>query len=453
MCVSLLLPLRQVPLLVQSTLADAADDLVRLVNRQWALHARITAAGAAGSTGTAPHSIGSSTAHGSDGRPPARVQPVKVVHTGDTLDKAAGAAAAGPSTPADAALSSMQGGANREQQVAAAGSIRRLQAVPTAAGPHNTSSVLCSPKEGHGWAFGSTDSSSGPASANVPPSASTGVCADSCSPDTTAAVGDPVVAPAAAAGPLKAGTANENHVSGPSAATRQAATAAAAVPPSVSTDSAGTCTSSYADTSDGVLADPALVLAAYISAATRHMSGPAGGSGHEAQGVAGATSAAELAAQQLLTGVTQGHFSTADVEQELVRALQQLQAVQGATAASSEPHNHSSTAPCEGPEPLQQQQLHLCLLLAGAFVHTLLCCPEVKDAVWDSCSAPTAAQLREQERPRTLQQEGPWASSCCVLPHLTQLPVLLMRASRGDVPVWLLAQLRKWLQAATLGCI
>lgn len=243
---------------------------------------------------------------------------------------------------------------------------------------------------------------------------------------------------------MKEGTAGHIYGSSSPSATSQAATAAAAVPLSVPTDSAGTCTSPYADASDGVLPDPALVLAAYISVAARHMSGSAVGSGPEGQGVAGATSAAQLAAQQLVTGVTQGHFSTTDVEQELVRALQQLQAAQGATATSSEPHNDSITAPCEAPEPLQQQ-LHLCLLLAGAFVHTLLCCPEVKGAVWDSCSARTAAQLQEQE--------GQWASSSCVLPHLTQLPVLLMKAARGDVPVWLLAQLRKWLQAATLGCI
>jgi hypothetical protein len=37
------------------------------------------------------------------------------------------------------------------------------------------------------------------------------------------------------------------------------------------------------------------------------------------------------------------------------------------------------------------------------------------------------------------------------MPHFVRLPGALMKVARADGPLWLLQQLRTWLQAATLG--
>jgi hypothetical protein len=83
---------------------------------------------------------------------------------------------------------------------------------------------------------------------------------------------------------------------------------------------------------------------------------------------------------------------------------------------------------------------HVLLLLAGAVMHALLCSTRIGAAVWDGSSAVPVEGLKAI------------GGGTRALPHLVQLPALLMKAARGDVPVWLLRQLRQWMQAATLGC-
>jgi hypothetical protein len=154
----------------------------------------------------------------------------------------------------------------------------------------------------------------------------------------------------------------------------------------------------------------------------------------------GLTAAAEAAAQRLLWGVTDGRFSMGEVEQQLLQALQHAQAaVQAAAhAAPLAGSAHANAAGgCQQVSAAEHGQ-HLILLLAGALVHALLCCPRTKAAVWAiGCAAHTECAASG-------------TPACPDLPYLTQLPVQLMKAVRGDVPVWLLRALRHWLQSGTL---
>jgi hypothetical protein len=151
------------------------------------------------------------------------------------------------------------------------------------------------------------------------------------------------------------------------------------------------------------------------------------------------TAAAEAAAQQLVAGVTDRHFSMGEVEQLLIQALQQAQAAQmSSTGGDSACAGTGGQSSIWQQVSVHQQQEHLLLLLVGALMHALMCCLTVKAAVWaDGVEAGTG----ESE-----------AATAVGLPHLTQLPVLLMKAARGNMPVWLLRQLRQWMQQATLGC-
>jgi hypothetical protein len=158
--------------------------------------------------------------------------------------------------------------------------------------------------------------------------------------------------------------------------------------------------------------------------------------------VSGFTAAAEAAAQQLVAGVTDRHFSMGEVEQLLIQALQQAQVATQAAQPSITGSNSACVA--TGDQPSIQLQVsvpvqeHLLLLLAGALMHALMCCPAVKAVVWAGGMKP---DIHEAE-----------AAAAVGLLHLTQLPVLLMKAARGEMPLWLLRQLRQWMQQATLGC-
>lgn len=397
----------QVPVLVQSTLADAADDLVRLVNRQWAVHTRMTvgAAGAASGTGAVTRtdsssSIKTSASGGTEGRQRARVQPVK-------LEAAAPPAGSGTAAEARAAAAQeaamQEDGSDIDRTTQQSSSARRVVAAP----------IDGKAAKGHAVFDGAVGSCSKTFKAAAQPAANGTV--------------PPVVKVAEAAGSSLSRATADGSSEGLDPAEGTPADATAAPLP--------TAVAAAADPSS-----PAGILAGFLATHAPIQSYKQGVPEPSAL-VPCFRAAAEAAAQQLVDGVTDRQFSMGEVEQLLIQALQQAQA---ATQAAQVPVTGGNSACATGgPPSIQQvfahrQQEHLLLLLAGALMHALMCCPTVKAAVW---AGGLEAGTAEAE-----------AAAAVSLPHLTQLPVLLMKAARGDMPVWLLRQLRQWMQQATLGC-
>jgi hypothetical protein len=177
--------------------------------------------------------------------------------------------------------------------------------------------------------------------------------------------------------------------------------------------------------------------------------------------------AAEAAAQQLVAGVADGVICCSDMEQQLVKVLQQAQACQHNQQAQQQGKQPGPfVAGCPQPEEQQQvnikqqqqqqqEEEHLLLLLSGAVMHALLCSAQIKADVWRLNEGHPADAAEQQQPGHEAKGDGVLEGQAAgdgVLPHLTQLPVLLMKAARGAAPVWLLRQLRQWMQAATLGC-
>lgn len=208
---------------------------------------------------------------------------------------------------------------------------------------------------------------------------------------------------------------------------------------------AATCAAA-AEPSEPPAASAAAVINAYMSTACKHVPLDWQTPQYDAC-VCSLTAAAAAAAQQLVDGVTDGLFEMQAVEQLLVQALHQAQAAgqDHPTADGDAQHCGTGTgSACESQQGAKQASLqphmqHVLLLLAGAVMHALLCSTRVGAAVWDGGSA--------------VPVEGPMThgGDARALLHLVQLPAMLMKAARGDVPVWLLRQLRQWMQAATLG--
>jgi hypothetical protein len=194
-------------------------------------------------------------------------------------------------------------------------------------------------------------------------------------------------------------------------------------------------------------ASAAGVISTYMAAACRHVPIDWQTPQYDAC-VRSLTAAAAAAAQQLVDGVTDGLFGMQEVEQLLVQALHQAQAPGQDNPAEDWEAQRCGTdtgSRCELQQgakqvSLQPHRQHVLLLLAGAVMHALLCSTRVGAAVWDGGSAvPIGGLMANRGGARALL-------------HLVQLPAMLMKAARGDVPVWLLRQLRQWMQAATLGC-
>lgn len=372
----------QVPVLVQSTLADAADDLVRLVNRQWAVHARMTA-GTASGTGTVTRTDSSSirVADSADGKQPVRLQPVKL--EGVT---------AAPARPAAVGQQVTSEGPVQQQEGGNTG-----QASPKRSGDGGVPAVTAG-----GQATGVT-------SAGSRRSAVKAVVPQPAAPEALSSPSKPVLAN---------GPAGSQGAVCPSGALSDAEAGAAAAEAAASSSS------------------PAVVIDEFLSAqmsACRQAQ-----DGLQGQEVASSiTAAAEAAAQRLLSGVNDGRFSMGEVEQQLLQALQHVQAAVQAAHTSAAGSAHAVTADGRQQLSAAQYEEHLLLLLAGALVHTLLCCPRAKAAVWATACTAHAQCVTV-------------AAACPALPYLTQLPVQVMKAVRGDVPVWLLKALRHWLQSGTL---
>lgn len=391
-------------MLVQSTLADAADDLVRLVNRQWAVHARMTTGAAAGpALGAVPRtdsssSIKSNSTSSVAAKQPTRLQPVKL----DSAAATAGILAAAVCPDAAVTTGTQDTGAGASQTAHMGISNRLSKPVDSKA----------------------ANSFAGIGAAAV--SSSGGREAAVSAGETVASEGAPGVDPQGAA---DAGSADP-------APTKPAAGAAA------QTSSRGASCGTGAEAAEAS-SSPAGIIAGYVSAQLAACSEVQ----DRLQGdkvVAELTAAAQAAAQQLVQGVTTGLFSMSEVEQQLIQALQNVQSAapsNGSTGSTAAVHAKLPGDPQQ--VSLQQHEEHLLLLLSGALMHALLCCPKVKASVW----AVEAAGSEESGAKGAVAQPS---NSC--LPHLTQLPALLMKAARGDRPVWLLRQLRVWMQQATLGC-
>jgi hypothetical protein len=201
------------------------------------------------------------------------------------------------------------------------------------------------------------------------------------------------------------------------------AAVAAATRSSSHRPSSSTCGPAPADTLDAT-------IRAFLAAAGEQLQAcgdSSSSSSLDAQLEASITFQAVAAASQLLQRVASGASTLEQVEQQLLSHL------------GGDCSNVGSLA------QQQQQQQQLGLLLAGALMHGLLSSEWQREAVW-ACGAAGAQQ----------QEEGAAAVAVCgpVVPsHLLQLPGVLVKAVRGDVPLWLLAQLRRWMQAATLGLV
>jgi hypothetical protein len=151
--------------------------------------------------------------------------------------------------------------------------------------------------------------------------------------------------------------------------------------------------------------------------------------------------AAVSTADVLIAGIAAGCYTASDLELELLlrsgdaaktaapAAPTSASLAAGSKQAAAEEAGCSSTG-------LQQQQ-QLCQLLAGAVLHALLTSRQQKLAVWG-----------RHHDAKLHVADGSNSSS---MPHFVRLPGALMKVARADGPLWLLQQLRTWLQAATLG--
>jgi hypothetical protein len=158
--------------------------------------------------------------------------------------------------------------------------------------------------------------------------------------------------------------------------------------------------------------------------------------------------AAVSTADVLVAGVAAGCYTASDLEQQLLESITPRLAshTSADTAALSSPaaatrKQVSAVAlVTDSSAQQQQEQQQLCQLLAGAVMHALLTNSKQKLTVW-SGDIYTGCWI----------STGSSSSSSSSMPHLVRLPAALMKVARDDGPLWLLQQLRTWLQAATLG--
>ncbi|KAF8060629.1 DNA primase large subunit [Scenedesmus sp. PABB004] len=396
--------LQEVPVLVASTLADHADELVRLVSRRWAVHARITApldaadgapgappcgadgaglppgAQAAGST-TSPaplprSSSGAAAAAGGGlaGKPARRISPVPVAGAPDA-GVAGGRSGGSPAQPADV------GGRGT-------GPARQGEAASAAAAPAVIAREPAPPDEADAAACGPEPEREPPSGQALPAGVSPAAAGGAGSPASPAHMSR------LPGGPSGAAAAASAAASGELAALRLEAARA------VSERALGRAVSAYVDTASRLA--PA--------------AGPAAGAPQQQQQLdasgawAGVVAAASCVADVLVAGLAAGHCTVHKLEQELLLACKQ----------------HSGGGTRAG---------QLCQLLAGAVMCAFVGSRVQQPRVWAAGHLPAA----------------PAGASDAGMHYFVELPLLVMRAARADGPLWLLQQLREWLQAATLG--
>uniref|UniRef100_A0A383W3N2 Uncharacterized protein n=1 Tax=Tetradesmus obliquus TaxID=3088 RepID=A0A383W3N2_TETOB len=427
--------LQEVPVLVQSQLADTADDLVRLISRQWAVHLRMT---------TAP---GTSNPATSSSRQPAAVGRQVAADPQQQQHAPVAAAAANSSSSKPV----VNGGA------AAVKAARRINPVPVASVPVSTADA------------GTISSSSSSSSSAAASKAGTAALADVSALPQDAAAGatDGAGSCAVAAEDVAA------HVEPAAAAAAEWAEPAT----SGSVDNMveallGLCISSSCST--GAAGGTAIVpaeyvelqkavatavsqrslehaVASYIAAAAELL--PDGlpadevisSSSSSAAAVAWrqVVSAAVCTADVLVAGIAAGCYTASDLEQELLAHLKdapQTAACVAASAATAAAAAPQASAAAEATSSAGQQQ-QLCQLLSGAVLHALLTSGQQKLAVWAGQAGPGCC----------FEANSSSSSSSSSMAHFVKLPAALMKVARDDGPLWLLQQLRMWLQAATLG--
>lgn len=410
-------------MLVQSSLADQADELVRLIIRQWAVHTRITAP-----TTQASEPILSSKSGGS-GSCSRRVQPVAV-----------------PSQPTDSAAVGLAPG-----KAAAAAAARRINPVlvvdaNTEHRDDTISSANSSDSKDHAAAVtpsqqqqagahdGSAESSSSPSSARaanaVDVSAAPVITVEdlvsgcsSCMSRWTACTGC---------------AAEAEEVIG---SMRQQVAATVAQP------SVNAAVHSYLAAADKLVPKSSKQAGAGAAAEPNLM--------QQQQQQAPAHNpwcsvvrAAACTAELLIAGLAAGIYSLPALEQQLVQMMIQgggskLDKPTGGALVITQPSNaaadDSSGVALKAavnmmlPEGMQQT---MCQLLAGAVIHAFLTSPQQKSRVWDADSV---------DHPDS-------SDTCCTTQHFAVLPALLMKAARTEKPAWFLKQLRVWIQDTTLGC-
>jgi hypothetical protein len=359
--------MQEVPGLVQSTLADAADDLVRLVDRQWAVHTRLLAAqpeppaaaaaatnnsttAAAAAAGARPGTRGGSST--GSGQQPARLQPVPV----DAASAPSPVSGSPPTAPQQQPLTAAAG-AGRD---AAASSCDSGSSSATELNAHSSCSM------------------------------STSLC------DT--AVPDQCVRGALAA-------AGKQDSRRPECAA--AAAVAACQPPAAQR-----------------------VIGAFLRQGSAQLRNARSSSGCvDAARAASLAAAADEAARELL-----GDCATAwqDLEQQVLGCIAGGRADGAADAVCGSSHDASAQ---------HEDERQLGLLLAGALMHALMSCTAQRQAVWGGRTSSSS----------TAGADGA-AATAAPPPYFVQLPMALMKAARADgTPLWVLAQLRAWMQAGTLG--
>jgi hypothetical protein len=427
--------LYQVPVLVQSQLADQADDLVRVITRQWAVHQRMTAApAAAGSTSNlAAGSSSSSSRQQSAAEGSRRITAVPQ----QAPEAAAGASSSPVVTVTGAAMKS----ARRINPVPVdnAGDAARLV---TSLVADSSSSVV----SGVGVGGECVDAA--------------GACGPQVEAETAAVTTDDDAAPPADAAVASAAAEAASPAGADNASIVESLLGLCISSSSSSSSNAARCISAgvsqeYKDLQHAVAVavgqrrlDQA--IDSYVAAAAVMLPGGLPGdeliaSSSNSSNCAAAAAwkqvvgAAVCAADVLVAGMAAGCYTASELEQVLLlqsgdaaQAGAPVAAPHAATAAGSK-QAAAQQSRCGSAESLQQQQL--CQLLAGAVLHSLLTSSQQKLAVWVGHSDATLH----------------FANDSSSMPYFVRLPAALMKVARADGPLWLLQQLRTWLQAATLG--
>jgi hypothetical protein len=149
---------------------------------------------------------------------------------------------------------------------------------------------------------------------------------------------------------------------------------------------------------------------------------------------------AMAAAHVLLSTVANGCAVLLDVELALVHRLEGSRAARDDESGSQ--HDQPIDITCV--VPATAKLLHAWLLLAAAVVCAVMSLNQQNASTWQPHTGMLQGRSDSMLPPRQPQCMSQW--------QLPQLSFCIMRHARCNVPVWLLHQMRAWLQASTIGC-
>lgn len=384
--------LLQVPALVQSQLADQADELVRVLTRQWAVHERMTAAPASSSTAESRRA----SAGGSSGS----------------------SAQASRHVPAAVQRVAAEPVGVRGSCISSAGvTARRISPAPVAA--------ACTP-EAQGFMAGASSNSSSNRTADC----CRYVRGEECKQAANAHANNTAFVGTSAASDETNSSTSWRDVD------HSAATAA---------DLLSMCSQPGLAPPSQQLRDLQLAVAlaasghsiqravdSYIEAAIPLLlHGSITGNGTLASDSLLFATAA-CTARVLVAGVVAGSYSASELELHLLGKIKDQGGQGSAVPAAREGAQGSwQTMHQDNLDVQQLQQQQLCQLLASAVLHTFLTDNSQLLLVWRRSGQAAIGAGRG-------------------IPYFNKLPYMLMKIARADGPVWLLCHMRKWLQAATL---